>query len=228
MSEAGGSLTYVGGGKGGVGKSLLAMCVIDYWRTQKRSVVLVEAETANSDVYLTYAPLLGDASVYAVDLQRGAGGWHELGDIVEWHPDAEIVVNTPAGMADAYRNYGTQVAALASMTRRFTTLWPINRLRDPVRLLADYMDAVSNTRVAVVKNLFFAEAHRFKRFDGSAFRKNNPQILVGELPDLDDDMIDLIDERVPLEQVGERTSFMRRATFNQWRDEVHTMLATVL
>ena len=50
MSEARGSLTYVGGGKGGVGKSLLAMCVIDYWRTQKRSVVLVEAETANSDV----------------------------------------------------------------------------------------------------------------------------------------------------------------------------------
>ena len=229
MSKGGtGSLTYVGGGKVGVGKSLLAMSVIDYWRKQKRPVVLVEAETTNSDVYHSYSPLLDQSSVHALDLQQGAGGWHELGDILARHGDAEIVVNTPAGMAEAYRKYGAQVDALGSMTGRFTTLWPINRLGDSVQLLARYMDAVPGARVVVIKNLFFGDAHRFRRFDESNLRQKNPQMSIGELPDLDDDLIDIIDGRVPLEKVGDRTNVMRRITMDQWRGQVHQMLASVL
>lgn len=227
MSEQG-SVTLVGGGKGGVGKSLLAMAVIDHRRAQGLPVVLVEAETTNSDVYLTYAPLLGADAVHSIDLAQGAGGWHAVGDVVEQHPTAHIVVNTPAGLATTYERFGRQVATLGALTGRFTTLWPINRLRDSLQLLARYMDAVPDARVAVVRNLFFGEPHRFRRFERSPFRAKHPDLMVGDLPELDDDLVDIVDERVPLEEVGARTTAMRRLTMEQWRRDTHAMLDALL
>lgn len=223
-----GSITLVGGGKGGTGKSLLSMAIIDYWRMLGQPVILIEAETTNSDVYLTYAPLLGRNCAYSLDLMQGAGGWHELGDIVERHTDHNFVINTPAGMAGAYERFGELIASLDTITGRFTTLWPINRLRDSVQLLARYTEAVPGARVAVVKNLFFGEAHRFRRFDRSEFLAKRPKIKVGELPELDDDLIDILDERVPIEQIADRTTLLRRFTMAKWRNEVHAMLGSLL
>jgi MinD superfamily P-loop ATPase len=48
---------YVGGSKGGVGKSLFSFALVDYLLNQERNVLLVDTDTDNPDVYKAHAPL---------------------------------------------------------------------------------------------------------------------------------------------------------------------------
>ena len=45
------SIFYVGGSKGGVGKSKLAFALIDYLLDEEKQVVLLETDTSNPDVF---------------------------------------------------------------------------------------------------------------------------------------------------------------------------------
>ena len=44
-------IIYVGGSKGGVGKSKLSFALIDYLMSNGHKVLLLESDTANPDVY---------------------------------------------------------------------------------------------------------------------------------------------------------------------------------
>jgi cellulose biosynthesis protein BcsQ len=44
----------IGGSKGGVGKSLVAMATVDYLQEQGEDVLLVESDTSNQDVLKNY------------------------------------------------------------------------------------------------------------------------------------------------------------------------------
>ncbi len=46
-----GNVFYVGGSKGGVGKSLFSFALIDYLLEKDRKVLLVDTDTDNPDVY---------------------------------------------------------------------------------------------------------------------------------------------------------------------------------
>ena len=51
MSKA---LILVGGGKGGVGKSLFSMAVVDFLESTKKAPFLIETDTSVPDVFKTY------------------------------------------------------------------------------------------------------------------------------------------------------------------------------
>jgi hypothetical protein len=53
------SLFLVGGGEGGVGKSLLSMTVVDYLDGTGSGPFLVERDTSVPDVYKTYKDAVG-------------------------------------------------------------------------------------------------------------------------------------------------------------------------
>jgi MinD superfamily P-loop ATPase len=48
-----GRIYWVGGSKGGVGKSMMTVATLDYLLDRKQNVVLVECDTSNPDVYKT-------------------------------------------------------------------------------------------------------------------------------------------------------------------------------
>ena len=48
------NIYLVGGSKGGVGKSMVTMSLIDYLQGNGESVVLIETDTSNPDVWKTY------------------------------------------------------------------------------------------------------------------------------------------------------------------------------
>lgn len=50
------SIFYVGGSKGGVGKSKLAFALIDYLLDEEKQVVLLETDTSNPDVFKAHQP----------------------------------------------------------------------------------------------------------------------------------------------------------------------------
>ena len=57
----------VGGSKGGVGKSMVSMALVDYLRESKRKVILVETDTSNPDVAKAYGPIM---DVEVIDLDK--------------------------------------------------------------------------------------------------------------------------------------------------------------
>ncbi len=50
---------YIGGSKGGVGKSIVAFAFIDYLIGKGIKVLLVETDNSNPDVYKTHYPYEG-------------------------------------------------------------------------------------------------------------------------------------------------------------------------
>ena len=44
------NIYVVGGGKGGVGKSIVTMATVDYFQAQGENVLLMKSDTSNPDV----------------------------------------------------------------------------------------------------------------------------------------------------------------------------------
>ncbi len=67
MSEP---IFLIGGDKGGVGKSMMSMALLDYLRGIKEPVFLVETDTSAPDVWKTYR---NDVESECVDLEQKDG-----------------------------------------------------------------------------------------------------------------------------------------------------------
>jgi hypothetical protein len=93
---------WIGGCKGGVGKSMMTSATIDYLLDRGQSVVLAESDTSNPDVSKAYESLL---PAEVVNLDRRTG-WVDLVNICDANPQAAIVVNTAARNNESVRMYG--------------------------------------------------------------------------------------------------------------------------
>ncbi len=93
-------IIYIGGSKGGVGKSKMSFALIDYLRRNKEQVLLVESDNANPDVYKAHVKLthgLEDEGLVCkiLDLDT-AEGWIELVNEADKYPDHTLVINSAA------------------------------------------------------------------------------------------------------------------------------------
>jgi hypothetical protein len=52
------TIFWIGGSKGGVGKSMMTLATLDYLLDQDARVVLVECDTSNPDVFKAYGNIL--------------------------------------------------------------------------------------------------------------------------------------------------------------------------
>ena len=95
-------ILLIGGGKGGVGKSLLSVALVDYVSVTDGRPFLVETDTSVPDVFKTYS---GDIGAELVNLDEREG-WIELVNIVDSHPDNTIVINTGARNQTGISNFG--------------------------------------------------------------------------------------------------------------------------
>ena len=97
------SLYFIAGGKGGVGKSIVSMLLIDFL-TQflKKKVLLIESDTSNPDVGKTFVNN-EDVEVIFLPLDD-ADGWIEL---VNYSAESEkdIVINSAARSIEAIEKF---------------------------------------------------------------------------------------------------------------------------
>lgn len=221
---------WIGGGKGGVGKSMMTMATIDWMLGSHGRVVLVECDTSNPDVHKAYK---GEENVHPelVDLDE-ADGWIYLVNLCEEHRGTPVVINTAARNNVAVRHYGrTLDTSLEELGRRLVALWVINRQRDSVELLKEFMDAVPKADVHVVRNGYFGEERKFELYNASKVRT-----LIEErggksvtFPDLADRVADdIYTKRLPLTEAAKILPIGNRAELSRWRGEVQTVLAEVL
>jgi hypothetical protein len=117
----------------------------------------------NPDVWKAYKDT---ARTELLDLDN-ADGWIELINVADSNPDSVIVINTAARNNKSVSAYGQILSnTLPELRRKLVTLWVINRQRDSLELLKEYMDAIPDTVVHVVRNGYFGEELKFELYNG--------------------------------------------------------------
>ena len=218
------SIYFIGGGKGGVGKSLVSMATVDYLQEKEDNVLLVESDLNSPDVWKA---LKDTTKTELIDLDQ-ADGWIQLVNLCDSNPNSVVVINTAARNNKGVNDYGkTLGGALTEMKRKLITLWVINRQRDSLELLKEYMDAIPNTVVHVIRNGHFGEENKFDLYNTSKLRSSVEEGGGKSLtfPNLSDRVSDdIYNKRMSISAALRELPIGNRAELARWRAETKKML----
>ncbi|MGH7226465.1 MAG: protein mobD, partial [Gemmataceae bacterium] len=220
-------IVIVSGSKGGVGKSLTTMALLDYFSANHKYQKLVDADVPNPDVWRCY----GRAAEGEVVNLDDVDGWIQLVNLCDAAPFKTIVVNTPAQSNIAVAKHASILLdSLRELARPLVTLWVINRQRDSLELLHDYMSHMDGRLVHVVCNGYFGDENKFELYKGSTIRETLKS-LGGKslfLPDLSDRVTDeLYGKRTTLAEAAQQFKLGDRAELQRWRASVAAMFAEI-
>lgn len=226
-------IIFIGGSKGGTGKSMVCSTVLDYLVQKGMDPILVETDTSNPDVYKAHKSQI-TVSVTALELDN-ADGWIELINFADKNRSRPLVVNTAARNLTGVQKFGgTLLNTLGELDRELITIWTINRQRDSLELLADYLDVmpVSERHVLhVARNLYFGEREKYQLYSESEIKKRveagNGRTI--DFPDLADRVADdLATRRLSIKSAIEELPIGNRAELLRWRIAAHKSLGEVL
>jgi len=157
----------VGNDKGGVGKSLAAMGLLDFLLERGEQPFLVEADNANPDVWKAYRSVVEAATISLDDLE----GWLALLDQCAIFRDRSIVINQGARSKVSIEKFSDRLlGGLRVLGSELVTFWIINAQRDSLELLKDYARLLPESLIHVVRNEFFAPEERFVDYNASKLR----------------------------------------------------------
>jgi hypothetical protein len=222
------NIFIIGGSKGGVGKSLVTMALLDHLQERGESVLLIESDTSNPDVFKSYKEHL---PTELVNLDE-ADGWIALVNFCDGHKDKTVVVNTGARNNRGVSAYGQTLAStLEELRRHLVTLWVINRQRDSLELLREYMEAIPGGTLHVVRNGYFGEERKFELYNGSKVReavegRGGKSVTFPDLADRVSD--DLYSKRLSIGAGLKTLPIGNRAELQRWRREAQKVLAEVV
>ncbi len=221
-------ILLIGGGKGGVGKSLLSMTVVDYLSFTERAPFLVETDTSVPDVYKTYQAETGGELVNLDERE----GWIELVNLVEGKPESTFVINTGARNQTGVSSFGKTLSkALPQLKRKLVVLWLIDRKRESLELLADFLEAIPDAEMQVVRNMYLGSEKKFELYNASKMRaaieQNGGRSL--NFPEVADRVTDAMNKgRLTIAKAVSELSLGDRMELERWRDECKTMLSGVI
>jgi len=220
----------VGGSKGGVGKTMVAMALLDYLArgqtAEEEKPLLIETDTSNPDVWKAYQD-----EVKAVTLNLDlAEGWIELVNVCEREANRTVVVNTAARNNEGVASHGDILqSSLEELGREQVTWWVINEQRDSLELLLEYMERIKG-RVNVVKNLHFGR--RFELYDGSTRVRAEVERRGGRdlaFPALAGRVAHtLYSRRLTIAKAAHELALGERAEMNRWRGAFREAFAPLL
>jgi hypothetical protein len=218
----------IGGGKGGVGKSLLSMTIVDFLSCTERAPFLVETDTSVPDVYKTYQAETGGELVNLDERE----GWIDLVNLVASKPDRTFVINTGARNQTGVSNFGKTLSkALPQLKRKLVVFWLIDRKRESLELLADFLEAIPDAEMHVVRNMYLGTEKKFELYNGSKMRaaieKNGGRSL--NFPEVADRVTDAMNKgRLTIAKAASELPLGDRMELERWRDECRTMLSEVV
>ena len=232
-------IIMIGGGKGGVGKSMVTMAMIDALQTDGKNIVVVESDDSNPDVYKTVNKLVPCETCNLDD----QSGYIRLGGIIEQNKNTCIVVNTAARATSGIVEHSGILADVArELGRDLIMLWPINRQRDSLELLKTFLDkAKGYSETHTVINTYFGPEEKFMRYniplteDEQKDENRQPKIrerVTGTIifPELNDLVADkLIGERLALWTADKngKLTISERSVLRQFRESAKKALEVI-
>lgn len=198
------TIYIIGGGKGGVGKTMCSLALTDYLvnEAKEANIVGVETDDSNPDFFKSIKKL-DEVKKEVINLDDEAGWIKFMNMMPEFaNNGANVVVNTAARATPHLEKYLNELQnGCNELQIQLHLVWVINRQRDSILLLNNVVKAAPNTKTTVVKNLYFGEAEKFVIFDSSKLKEKTDTI---ELPDLNDNVSDKIySDRLVLSDVNE-------------------------
>ena len=214
----------IGGRKGGVGKSIVSMALVDYLYEMGTDVLLIDSDTSNPDVGRAYQDSV-ETKLLDLDVNDG---WITLINSCADRPDKTVVINGAARDGHGVRKYGQMLNdSLPELKRRLATLWVINRQRDSLEMLEDFMAEISQSAVHILRNGYFGETEKFELYNHSELRKR----IEGRggksvtFPDLGDRVSDAIySESMSIAGAMKELPIGNRAELVRWRGEIRKTL----
>lgn len=220
---------YVGGSKGGVGKSKMSWALIDYLQENSKDVLLLESDNSNPDVLKAHKPYAGERLVCeAVDLDN-SDGWIEMINLAEKYPNHIIVINSAARSNTGIANYGTSLRdTLPELERDLVTFWMINRQRDSVELLRAFLNVFPDALVHVCRNMYFGDSDKFEIYNVSQAKERiEKRGHTLDFPALGDRVADkLYSSRKPISIALTEMPLGDKAELRRWRNACATMFET--
>ncbi len=208
---------WVGGAKGGVGKSMVSIGLIDFLR-QTADPVLIETDIKNPDVAKAHMNEIRVESLVLADQD----GWVELLNYCAG-AGGPVVINSAAG-ADEKQGIDALEESLESVGKKLVVLWVINRQRDSVELLRDFMGSIKNAEVHVVRNLYFGAEHKFELFNDSETRKTIEERggKIFNFPEIADRIAnELYSKRISIKKCLGTSETGTRFILGRWQNAVH-------
>lgn len=215
------SINWIGGSKGGVGKSAVSMTLLDYWMERRYTPLLIETDTANPDVAKSYRDTV---RTEMVDLD-GTDGWIRLVDLCAEYSQGPVVINS-AARTDVAANGVMLDEAILELGRDLIAFWVINTQRDSIELLKEFRQGVQAARIHVVRNLYFGPVHKFDDYEKSAVKKEIEASggMTFNFPALADRVAkELYSERIPISRAASELTLGNRIELNRWRRYAHGM-----
>jgi hypothetical protein len=126
-----------------------------------KTIHLVETDESNPDAGRVYR---GRIPVSAAMLDENEKGWILMSELIETSSETLFVINSAARSNTGIRRNGrnfTAVLESGKVPYNFVTLWPMNRQRDSVSLLEDFLRHVSFGPVYPVRNEYFGTPEDF-------------------------------------------------------------------
>ena len=229
-------IIMIGGGKGGVGKTMVTMTMADALLTEGENIVVIESDDSNADVYKAVNKLV-PCKICNLDDQSG---YINFGAIIEQEKTACIVVNTAArATSGIVEHSGILADVVKELGRELVMLWPINRQRDSLELLKTFLDkAVGYSATYAVINTYFGPKEKFLRYyapltEAEQKDKNRPpkirERVTGTIifPELNDLVADkLIDHRLALWSADKsgKLTISERSVLRQFRESAKKAL----
>ncbi len=222
---------YVGGSKGGVGKSLFSFALVDYLLNRNANILLVDTDTDNPDVFKAHKVLALPNLLCRLNSLDDADGWADLLDTVQSYPDHAVVINAAARTKTSTASYGDIMKeALREMRRELTVFWIINRHRDSIELLHSFQEVFTDVSTHVCRNLYFGEAQRFDMYNTSKAREaveKNGMTL--DFPAVGNRVADwLYSRRMSIHAAHPEMPFGTRAELQRWRALCAKMFESVM
>ncbi len=230
-------LFFVGGAKGGTGKTMTAVALIDYLRQKGAELIIVESDSSNSDVWHCFLEKKEEkvvpkmeppATVYTFDLQQHEE-WLRLVDLCEGHQNATIVINSKGGNAEEVERYGPILNdTLDEIPHELVTLWVLNLYRDSVNALTRFHETVPKSRLHTILNECWGQPEDFYLYQTSEVRtlihEGDPKQAKKPLgsthfvprvaPRI---LTGVFNERQPLEKLASSPSIATRSEVARWR-----------
>ncbi len=222
---------YVGGGKGGVGKSKLTFALVDYLLDEGKQVLLLESDTSNPDVYKAHHQHENDMlQCREVDLDT-SDGWMDMVNAADEFSNHCLVINSAARSSMGIARYGATLReTLPELHRNLVTFWVINRQRDSIELLRGFLNIFPDALIHVCRNLYFGAPEKFELYNRSKSREiieRKGRTL--DFPELADRVADkLYSGRMPLKTALKELPIGDRAELRRWKNACAEMFGTAL
>jgi hypothetical protein len=224
------NLAYVGGSKGGTGKSMVCMALVHYFRTvfPQDEILLIETDSSNPDVGRLYWKTEGVISRGWV-LNEEDSAWMRMIDDIHKTNAKHVVINSMAASNLGIQRHGgllDQNVLVGNLDVKFNVFWAMNRNKDSSTLLRDFLQWMKSPTVYPVLNLYFGKEEEFSFYRAAT----DIQEMIVErggcalvFPNLNDLIADrLYTDEINLEELPSHLGLGMRTGLERWLSIVKT------